>query len=48
MLTCVSLDRKAPLVYSAEGEKVTEKLWKETKEEFSFIDFDEIIDGLKA
>lgn len=42
------MNSMAPLVYSTEGEKVTEKLWKETKAEFSFIDFDKVVGGLKA
>lgn len=38
----------APLVYSSEGEKIREQLWKETKAEFTFIDMDKIVEELKA
>lgn len=41
-------NRKAPLVYSSEGDKITERLWKETKAEFSFIDLDKVVQGLRT
>lgn len=33
----------APLVYSVEGKDITEQLWNETIEEFSFAQVDSII-----
>jgi hypothetical protein len=42
------VNRLAPLVYSSEGEKIREQLWKETKAEFTFIDMDKIVEELKA
>ncbi|KAK7210860.1 hypothetical protein V2G26_018038 [Clonostachys chloroleuca] len=37
----------APLVYTSSGEKVAERLWKETMEEFKFANVQDILAGLK-
>jgi hypothetical protein len=33
----------APIIYTAEGEKISEQLWKETKEELAFANVEEIL-----
>jgi len=35
--------RLAPIVYTAEGKKISEQLWKETKEELAFANVDKIL-----
>lgn len=33
----------APIIYSEEGKKISEQLWKETSEELAFANVDEIL-----
>jgi hypothetical protein len=35
--------RLAPIIYSAEGKKISDQLWKETKEELAFANVEEIL-----
>ncbi|RAL12938.1 NAD(P)-binding protein [Aspergillus homomorphus CBS 101889] len=36
----------APIIYSAEGKKISEQLWKETSEELAFAKVEEILKGV--
>lgn len=40
-------DRKAPFVYTPEGEKVGQTLWEEIMSELSFANASEIVKGLE-
>jgi hypothetical protein len=38
-----TVDRLAPIIYTAEGKKISEQLWKETIEELAFANVEEIL-----
>jgi hypothetical protein len=38
----------APIVYTTEGSKISEKLWKETMAEFSFAGVEDILKELQS
>lgn len=42
------LSRLAPLLYKAEGNKVAERLWRETMDDLAPYGVADIIDGLTA
>ena len=40
--------RLAPIIYSEEGKKISEQLWKETMEELAFAKVEEIIKAISV
>lgn len=40
--------RFAPLLYTAEGEEIIERLWQETLDEFAFADVRDVLQSMKA
>ena len=38
----------APIVYTTEGEKVSEQLWKETMEELAFAHVEDVLRDINA
>jgi len=48
MLTIDSIFSSAPIVYTAEGEQISKRLWRETMEELSFAEVQDIVDAFDA
>lgn len=45
VLTLISAFSSAPIVYTAEGEGIAKRLWRETMKELSFAEVQGIVDA---